>query len=197
MWMPLGPALAKARNRGPPMDEIWRSSHWIYRGLFLGLALVLLFLRLLPLGHSAGAFPGPDLLLCIIMAWVVRRPDYLPLAMIVIVVLAEDLILMRPPGLWTALVVLATEFLRSRVALTRELNFVVEWMLVSGLMIGMLLVYRLIFAVSLLPQPPFGFAVVQVLWSILLYPIVVWLSAMALDLRKPATGEIDSFGRRL
>ncbi len=179
------------------MGDIWRSSHWIYRALFLGLALALLFLRLLPLGHSAGAFPGPDLLLCLIMAWVVRRPDFLPLALIVLVVLLEDLILMRPPGLWTALVVLATEFLRSRGALMRELNFLVEWMLVGGLMVGMLLAYRLIFAVVLLPQPPFGFAVVQVLWSVVLYPVVVGLSHLVLDLRKPATGEVDSFGRRL
>ncbi|NJM83094.1 MAG: rod shape-determining protein MreD [Tabrizicola sp.] len=179
------------------MVEFWRSSHWLYRGLFVVLALVLLFLRLLPLGHSAGALPGPDLLLCLIMAWIVRRPDYLPLPLIVLVVLTEDLILMRPPGLWTALVVLATEFLRSRVALTRELNFTVEWLLVSGLMIGMLLAYRVIFVLAFLPQPPFGFAVVQVLWSIVLYPVIVGLSRLVLDLRKPATGEIDSFGRRL
>jgi rod shape-determining protein MreD len=179
------------------MDEIWRSAHWIYRGLFLALALGLVFLKLLPLGHSAGALPGPDLVLCLIMAWVVRRPDYIPLSMIVLVVLIEDLILMRPPGLWTALVVMATEFLRSRVALTRELNFVVEWMLVAGLMLGILLAYRLTLAVTFVPQAPFGFAAVQVLWSILLYPIVVGLSHLVLDLRKPATGEIDSFGRRL
>lgn len=179
------------------MDEIWRSAHWIYRGLFLALALGLVFLKLLPLGHSAGALPGPDLVLCLIMAWVVRRPDYIPLTMIVLVVLIEDLILMRPPGLWTALVVMATEFLRSRVALTRELNFVVEWMLVAGLMLGILLAYRLTLAVTLVPQAPFGFAAVQVLWSILLYPLVVGLSHLVLDLRKPATGEIDSFGRRL
>jgi rod shape-determining protein MreD len=179
------------------MVEFWRSAHWIYRALFVALALLILFLRLLPLAHSAGALPGPDLLLCLIMAWVVRRPDYLPLPLIVIVVLTEDLILMRPPGLWTALVVLATEFLRSRMALTRELNFVVEWLLVAGLMISMLLVYRIVFALALLPQPAFGFAVVQVLWSIVLYPVIVGLSRLVLDLRKPATGEVDSFGRRL
>lgn len=179
------------------MGDVWRSAHWVYRALFLAIAFLLLFLRLLPLGQSAGAFPGPDLLLCLIMAWVVRRPDYLPLSMIVLVMLMEDLLLMRPPGLWTALVVLATEFLRSRVALTRELNFLVEWVLVSALMLGILLAYRVIFAAAFLPQPAFGFAVVQVLWSILVYPVVVGLSAMVLDLRKPATGEVDSFGRRL
>lgn len=179
------------------MGDIWRSAHWIYRALFLAIALALLFLRLLPLAHEAGDFPGPDLLLCVIFAWIMRRPEFLPLPLIVAVILVEDLILMRPPGLWTALVVLATEFLRSRVALTRELNFVVEWMLVSGLMLAMLLAYRLILGLALVPQPPFGFSIVQVIWSIGLYPVVVVLSRLVLDLRKPATGEVDDFGRRL
>ena len=117
--------------------------------------------------------------------------------LILMVILAEDLILMRPPGLWTAIVILATEFLRGRIALTRELSFVVEWLLVSGVMLGMMLVYRLILGLALVPQAPFGFAIVQVLWSIAVYPVVVALSRLALDLRKPATGEVDDFGRRL
>ncbi|MDM7933045.1 rod shape-determining protein MreD [Tabrizicola sp.] len=179
------------------MGDFWRQEHWIFRGLFLGLALVLLFMRLLPLGHEPGALPGPDLLICLIMAWVVRRPDFLPMPLILAVMLAEDLILMRPPGLWTAIVVLASEFLRSRVALTRELNFLVEWMLIAGVMLGMMLSYRLALAVAVVPQPAFGFAIVQFLWSIALYPLVVALSRLVLDLRKPAMGEVDDFGRRL
>lgn len=179
------------------MVEFWRQAHWIFRGLFLGLALFLLFLRLLPLGNEPGSLPGPDLLLCLILAWVIRRPDFLPMPLILGVILIEDLILMRPPGLWTAIVVLGTEFLRSRVALTRELNFLVEWMLISGVMLGMMLTYRLVLGLAFVPQPAFGFAVVQVLWSIALYPLVVGLSRLVLDLRKPATGEVDSYGRRL
>jgi rod shape-determining protein MreD len=179
------------------MTRLLRADPWGYRGLYLGLALLLLFLRLLPLGNSAGAFPGPDILLCLTIAWVMRRPDFLPVWLLVAVFLAEDLILMRPPGLWTALVLMATEFLRGRTALTRELNFLVEWVLASGLMLAMLLSYRLIFLVTLVPQPPFGFAAVQVVWSALAYPVVVGLSRLAFDLKKPATGEIDGQGRRL
>jgi rod shape-determining protein MreD len=175
-----------------------RSGVLIYRAAFVGIALVLLFLRLLPLGSGgAGSWPGPDILLCLIFAWVMRRPDYMPAFLIAAVVLVEDLVLMRPPGLWTAVVVLAAEFLRARVALTRELGFATEWLLVAGLMVAMLLAYRLVFAVVFLPQPPFGFALVQVLWSILCYPAVVLASRVALDLRKPAMGEVDSYGRRL
>ncbi len=179
------------------MVEFWRQAHWVFRGLFLALALFLLFVRLLPLGSAPGSLPGPDLLLCLILVWTIRRPDFLPMPLILGVILIEDLILMRPPGLWTAVVVLATEFLRGRAALTRELNFLVEWMLVSGIMLGMMLTYRVVLGLTFVPQPAFGFAVVQLLWSIALYPLVVALSRLILDLRKPATGEVDSFGRRL
>lgn len=177
------------------MTSLLRTAPWGYRLLFLALAVFLLFVRLLPLGSTAGAFPGPDLMLCIMLVWVMRRPEFVPVWLIVAVTLTEDLILMRPPGLWTALVVMATEFLRSRTALTRELNFVVEWLLAAGLMIGMLLVYRLAFMLALLPQAPFGFAVVQMIWSILCYPVVVGLSRMVFDLRKPVTGGTDDYGR--
>lgn len=179
------------------MVEVLRGSAWVYRALFVALFTALTFLKLLPLGGLAGDWPGPDLLLCLIFAWAMRRPDYLPVALIAGIVLIEDLLLMRPPGLWTALVVLATEFLRSRAELTRELNFAVEWLLVAGLMVGLLLAYRLSLAVVLVPQAAFGFSMVQTLWSILCYPVVVMLSRLAFDLRKPATGEVDAMGRRM
>lgn len=179
------------------MGDFWRQAHWMFRALFLALALLLLFLRLLPLDQRPGALPGPDILLCLMLAWVVRRPEFLPMPMVLIVMLAEDLLLMRPPGLWTAIVVLGTEFLRSRIVLTRELSFLVEWMLVAGVMLTMMLSYRLALAIAFVPQPAFGFVIVQFLWSIAVYPLVVVLSRLALDLRKPAMGEIDDFGRRL
>ena len=104
---------------------------WAHRILFVVLALVFLFFRLLPLGEviapcgpeATGCrlmawfshMPGPDLLLCIIFAWTMRRPDYLPVLLIAAVVLLEDLIMLRPPGLWTGLVVLVSEIIRKRI----------------------------------------------------------------------------------
>lgn len=187
---------------------------WLHRALFVAIALLLLFWRLLPLpeamlsdcGDAAlgcrvkvwlWRMPGPDLQLCIIFAWTMRRPDYLPALLIAAAVLLEDMLLMRPPGLWTAIVLIASEFVRGRVALTRELNFAVEWLLVAGMMLAMLLAYRLIFAVALMPQPGFGYAMVQVIWSILCYPVVVFLSRFVLDLHKPGMGEVNAYGRRM
>lgn len=174
-----------------------RASLWLHRAGFVLVALILLFVKLLPTGSTAGNWPGPDLMLCLILALVLRRPEYLPIWLVMLVVLLEDLMLLRPPGLWAALVVLASEFVRSRGALTRELSFWVEWMLVAGVMVGLLVAYRVAFAITFLPQAGFGFAMMQVLWSILCYPLVVGALRLALDLRKPATGEVDSYGRRL
>ncbi len=166
------------------------------RLLFAALAVATIFLRILPMDHAAGDLPGPDILLCITLAWAMRRQDYVPIWLITAVFLAEDLILMRPPGLWCALVVLVTEFLRMRGVLMRELNFVVEWVVVSALMLLMMVIYRIIFAIAFLPQVSVGFALIQVLWSIIAYPIVVLVSQYILDFHKPGTGEIDAFGRR-
>lgn len=170
---------------------------WLYRALFVGLACTILFLRVLPLGGTAGAWPGPDLLLCLMLAWVTRRPDHLPAALIAVVVLLEDLILMRPPGLWAAIVVLATEFLRGRSALTRELGLMAEWLLIGSVVLAMLLGYRLVLGLAFVDQPGFGYAFAQAVGTILCYPLVVGLLHLALKLRKPSTGEVDAFGRRL
>lgn len=179
------------------MDDGWINSLWLHRLLFLAVAALLIFWKLLPMNDGAGNLPGPDILLCMIFAWTVRRPDYLPVLMIACVVLLEDMLLMRPPGLWTALVILGSEVIRSRVVLTRELSFGVEWLLVAALMLAMFVIYRLAFVLAFVPQPVLGFALVQTLWSIFAYPVVVAASRYGLDLHKPATGELDDYGRRL
>lgn len=170
---------------------------WLYRGAFAGLAAFILFIRLLPLGGSAGSIPGPDLMLCLMLAWVTRRPDYLPALLIAVIVLVEDLMLMRPPGLWAALVVLATEFLRSRSAMTRQLGFLAEWFLVAVVMLALLVAYRIVLGIAFLDQPGFGYAFAQTVTSALSYPLVAGLLHAALRLRKPLAGEVDAFGRRL
>jgi rod shape-determining protein MreD len=170
---------------------------WSHRALYVALAGMLLFLRMLPLGSVAGSWPGPDLLLCLTLAWVLRRPDFVPALLIALVVLLEDLLLMRPPGLWAAIVVLAAEFLRTRTALTRELGFLIEWLLVAGVILAAILGYRLVLTLVMLPQAGLGQTLAQAAGTILCYPLVVVASRLAFGVRKPATGEIDAYGRRM
>ena len=179
------------------MAEPVAPSVWLHRGLFAGLAAALLFLRMLPLGSVAGTWPGPDLLLCLTFAWVLRRPDYTPVLLIAVILLLEDMLLMRPPGLWAAIVVLAAEFLRRRGALAREISFAVEWLMVAAVMTVCILGFRLVLMLAMLPQVSLGQSMIQLIASVLCYPVVVGASRLAFGVRKPATGEVDAYGRRM
>ncbi|MDO9525804.1 MAG: rod shape-determining protein MreD [Gemmobacter sp.] len=179
------------------MSDQFEGGVWAWRGAYLLVVVTLVFLRLLPLPAEAGQWPAPDFVLCLTCAWVLRRPDYVPALMIGLVVFAEDLVLMRPPGLWAAMTLLGTEFLRSRASFSRELTFLTEWVMVATVMTVMTLGYRLILAVVMLPQAGLSLTLVQTVGSILTYPLVVGASRLIAGLRKPATGEVDARGRRL
>lgn len=173
------------------------SGVWTHRGLFAGLVSFWLFLRILPLSTLPAGWPGPDLLVCLTFAWVLRRPDYVPALLIFAVFLLEDMLTMRPPGLWTLIVLLGSEFLRNRELLTRQLPFALEWVMVAAVILLMLLAQRLVMSIVMAEQTSFGFAFVQIVLTILCYPLVVAVSRLAFGIRKAATGEMDARGRRL
>lgn len=179
------------------MARAFVSPVWSFRALFVAIAIALVVLRMLPIRTLPVTVPGPDLLTCLACAWVLRRPEYVPALLIAGVFLFEDFLLMRPPGLWSLIVLAGTEFLRNRVALMRELGLAMEWAMVSVVMVGMVLVYRLVYAATFLDEPPLALVALQMLGSILCYPFVVGFSRWAFGLRKAATGEVDALGRRL
>ncbi|MFD1912882.1 rod shape-determining protein MreD [Halodurantibacterium flavum] len=170
---------------------------WSYRGLYLLLALTVFFFKLLPVTPMPRGVPGPDLMLCLTFVWVLRRPDFLPALFIAAVYLLEDLLFLRPPGLWAVIVLLACEFLRGRVILMREMSFLMEWALVALVLIGMLVLNRTVLAIAVVPQVGLGPAVAQVVLTALAYPLVVAASTRLLGVRRPVSGTIDSMGARL
>lgn len=182
---------------GAAVAEPVASTPWRFWALFVALAGLSLFWRLLPLGTAGHSLPGPDLLLCLILAWVLRRPAYMPPWLVAGVILLEDLLLMRPPGLWALLVLLGSELLRGRQPLLRALPFAVEWAFVAGVIGALWLTERLLLAVLFVPAPPLGASLVQLLATVLAYPLAVLFSHHVLRVRKPATGELDALGRPL
>lgn len=172
------------------------SHHWTYRATFVFLIALVAFVQLLPLSPGPGAIPGPDVILLIAFSWLVMRPDYVPVALLAMVFLLADLLLMRPPGLWTALVVLGGEFLRSRQAQLRAASFIMEWALVGVLILAVTVAYALILAVFGVTQPSLGLTILRLLFTILCYPLVVVLAGRAFGLRKVRAGDQDGFGQR-
>lgn len=169
----------------------------VHRALFLAIAAVILFLRLLPLSPGTGGLPGPDIFLALTLAWVLRRPDYVPAALIVAVILLEDLMFMRPPGLWPLMVLLGTEFLRRREQALRDLPFMLEWLVIGGVLAAMFLGNRAVLALVMVPQPGLGQDLLRLLATLAAYPVVVAASRLAFGLRRAAPGEVDALGHRL
>lgn len=158
---------------------------------------LLTFLRLLPLSTGLTGWPGPDLGLCLTFAWVLRRPDRLAVPVIALVFLAEDVLLLRPLGLWTVLALLATEAARLREARWRDQPFMVEWLRVAILIGAMMLGCRVVMLIFLLPVPALGQVILQYMATLAAYPLVVFAARWLIGLRRvsPAEAEIMRHSR--
>lgn len=168
---------------------------WGYRLLFVALAGAVLFFALLPFGPGEGGVPGPELTVCLIFAWVLRRPDYVPLWLIVPLLLLDDALLMRPLGLWTLVVLLVSEYLRRRVDHGEALPFWSEVMLASGCIVAVFAVNQAALALLLADAPPLDGQAMHALATVVFYPLVMVLSQV-MGVRRLAPGELDSMGAR-
>lgn len=177
------------------MMDPQRSRVWAYRALFVLICLAWLVFRLLPAGIGADRLPGPDLMLALSLAWVARRPDYLPAALVALAFLAADLLLSRPPGLRSLVVLLATEFLRQKVVLMRDRSFAYEFALISGTLVAMALAERSIMVMAFGDPPPFGASVAETALTTICYPAMVVFSNLVLGVRKIEVRETSLGGR--
>lgn len=169
---------------------------WVMRLTYLGLGLFVMFFSLLPLQTLPQGWAGPDVIVALTFAWVLRRPEYVPPLLVAAVILLGDLMFHRPPGLWAALVVIAAETLRARHIGLRDLTFAVEWVSVATTLVVMTLAYRTVLAVLLVDQAPLGLSLIQLLMTLLAYPVVVVVSQTLFGVRKLAPGDIDALGGR-
>ncbi|WP_179380144.1 hypothetical protein [Jannaschia marina] len=168
---------------------------WRYRLIFAGLSALVIFVALLPFGAGEGAVPGPDLVVCMTAAWVLRRPDYVPVWLLVSVLLVSDFLLMRPLGLWTLVILLMSELLRRRVDHAEALPFWSEVGLVAGFVAGAYAVDHLILVLLLAETPPILGQGLHALATIVFYPPVAILSQV-IGVRRLAPGELDTLGTR-
>ena len=86
------------------MADISTSRRWRLRMLFVLLAGLIYFVHLLPLRTGPGGWPIPDFVVLIGFVWVLRRSAIMPVWLFAAMVLLGDFLLMRPLGLWTAVV---------------------------------------------------------------------------------------------
>lgn len=173
------------------------TSHlWIKRGLYFAIAILVMFLHLLPLNTKPDRWPFPDLLIALTYAWVLRRPEYVPILAIAIVMLMADLLLQRPPGLLAALVVLGASYLRSAAPGMRDGGFVSEWTTVGAVITAVFVLNRVILAILSVQQAALGPVVIQVVLTIAVYPALVLLSQSAFGVRRKPISDSTTAGAR-
>lgn len=158
---------------------------------FCAAMAVLLFLRLLPLSAGAVRLPGPDLGLCLALAWVLRRPEQLAAPVIVLAFLVQDIVLFHPPGLWTAIVLMGTEAARLREGRWRDGPFMVEWLRVATLIGLMMLAHRIVQVLFMMPVPALGQVILHGIATVAAYPPVVLAARVLLGLRHAMPIETD------
>ncbi|KPP81429.1 MAG: rod shape-determining protein MreD [Rhodobacteraceae bacterium HLUCCO07] len=178
------------------MTEITLTRLWLMRALFAVIVLVVLLFNLLPLTTAPRFWAGPDLIMSLAFAWVLRRPEYVPLPIVAGLLFLADLVLGRPPGLYAALTLIAFENLRARAPQLRDMAFTVEWLSVSAMIVAIMLGYRLLLALFMVPEAAPALWLIQLLATVATYPLVVALTRFGFGLRKAQLGEVNALGQR-
>lgn len=170
---------------------------WIGRVIFLLLCFVIIFFQLLPLDTRPQTLPWPDFLFAVTLVWVARRPDFAPFYVIGFVFLVTDIFYQRPPGLWAAIILIFTEVIRTRALRIRNMPLMLEWGSIAVGIVAVTLLYRLVLAMTLLPQAPLGMTLFQMMMTIIAYPIVALIARYLFGVARPTLGAVDSLGHRL
>ncbi len=178
------------------MAERTQSRIWVMRAIYVAICMLVIFLHLLPLDTSPRSWAGPDLILALTCAWVVRRPELTPVSFIALIFLTTDLLYQMPPGLWAAIVVLGTETLRSRTPGLRDQTFPAEWLTVAVTLTVMTLGYQLSLALFLVDRPSLGLSLMQLVMTLVAYPLVAFGSQVIFGVRKQAPGDLDAMVNR-
>ena len=145
--------------------------------LYVALCMFFLMLQVLPESFGPEAVPGPDLVLAVTLCWVIRRPDLLPSILIGAMLLFADMILNRPPGLFALITLCAAVYLQTRSHDLRQAFFLTEFLYSTLMIVAVALVYLVMRQVLLLPGQSVLTTFAQTAFTILIYPIVGFVSA--------------------
>ena len=156
---------------------------WGGRGAWLLLMTALIVLAMMPGEAVPRRWPLPDVMLILTFAWLARRPDEVPVALLALVFLSADFLSGEAPGLRAALVLMAGEHLRARAG--RREDPLSEWARAAVLILLVTIVDRLALGLTLAPAPPLGPVVLRGLAGAAAYPVAAAITVYVLGVRRP------------
>ena len=167
------------------------------RAVYLSIGILLTTLALVPLNLTAGRLPGPDVMYCLTMVYVIRRPEFVPIWSICLVFFLRDILSQAPLGLFTVLVLLGTELVRNNVQAFREYFFPLEWLWVASIFVSILLSQHFLLSLVLSETPKFLDQFYLFVFTSVAYPATVAAMRYGFGIHRPATGTVDERGHRI
>ncbi len=163
---------------------------------YLLAVLAIIYLNLLPLRTGSAFSASPDLIYCLTIGWVMRRPDSAPVILVALAGLTADILLGRPLGLWALLMVLASEFFRNRETGKGLQMRLLEWFSVAASFLVILLAYKAVLTIGFSTAPTFTALAWHLLLTVVAYPPSVAVLYWGLKIRAPlAVDRSRSIGR--
>lgn len=117
-------------------------------------------------------WPRPDLLLCVVALWALRRPGWTPALAVFALGLARDLSGGGPVGAGALGLLLAAELLRAQAPALRRRVFPLEWAAVVAAAAIAVAAPWLLLTLTLAPTPPLPALGARVAATALAYPLV-------------------------
>lgn len=168
-------------------------NRWRLRLIFVAIVMGIVFVQTLPLHREGLQLLSPDVVLAFTFAWAVRRPDAITPVLIVLVMLLTDLLLHRPPGLWTVIVLLITVFLQGRTQNLQHSVYSVEWVLVGLAILGTFAVYQAALIVTLTGGHDWITLVLQAVSTVIIYPLITLTSQRVFGVHKPGLTDPNTY----
>ena len=136
-------------------------------------AIVLLIIPISPtnldLSISKNFFP--DLLVCFIFAIIINKPELFSPFIVLILCFLSDILLMKPIGLYCALVFITTELIRTYNKIIRKESFLIHFLLFFSCLAVMqgfnITIHKLFF----MPSPDLIILTKQCLLTVFFYPL--------------------------
>lgn len=170
--------------------SVWEQidgARFVRMALLFTLGVLAIYIEMAPLGIGPGARPSPDLVLCVVAYWAIRRPGSTPALLVFALGLMRDLISDVPVGAGALSLVLAAEALKAwRRSLVRS-GFIREWITVFCAALATAAMQWLLVLMTL-AQPPFLDQLLnQCLYTAMAYPVIAlffrWV--LRISARKP------------
>lgn len=141
-------------------------------GLLTLIGLFVIFLELTPLGLQANARPSPDLLLCVVAYWSIRRPGSAPAVLIFALGLTRDLLTDVPIGAGVLSLLIVSEVLKLRRRVFQRSSFATEWIAVSVAAIASTALHWFLVLFTLAQPPYLSDLFHQSIYTMMTYPLL-------------------------